>query len=379
MLRRPVLAALALLAAGLGAWGLGEATPQPQPFGETWTLEGADVDWIVPDLELQFFDGERLWATRGARIWVSSDAGGRWERRGVAEHPQGGLAGRIRAALARSRAGRWLRPARSIQGLIVLDDGAVLLSAPPVLQRSTDGGRTFVPVHRHRPQRGVLRQWDARGDLVAFAEYGLEGGEHAIWQSEDGGASWAVAWTLPPRGEPGGGRHLHGVQIGPSGDVWAMVGDRDEDARIGRLRGGGLEAVVAGDQRAKATSLVFDGGGILWGADAPPGPWGLFRWSPEGGLEAQQALPGPVLWIARTAGGVAVATEVEGDGVDGAELWFGPARGPFRRLLRAPAWEGDDALRGTISFPLGAPAPAILGTVERLGRLERAAIRVAPR
>lgn len=361
----------------LGAALLHDPPPSPEPFDEDWTMDAARIAWVIPDLELQYFDGATLWATRQTEVWTSDDEGFTWTLRGVALPADPGAYRALRNAIGRTKLARRLWPRRGIEALLVLDSGEVLISAPPSVQRSTDGGRSFEWVHRHRQDRGVLRHWDHRGDVVLFAEYGAGGTDHALWRSDDRGASWTQAWTLPARGEPGGGRHLHGVQFAPDGRAWLMVGDRDEDARIGPLVAGRLEPVVAGDQRAKATALVFSGDAVLWGSDAPPGPWGVYRWDPTGGLQRVHELDGPVLWSTKLADGrVLVATEIEGVGVDAAELWVAPEGGPWRRLLRAPSFEGEDPVRGTISFPLGAPSPVLFGTVDRLGRLRRAAIRV---
>lgn len=353
--------------------------PRPEAFDEDWALEAARVDWVIPGLELQYFDGVRLWATRHLQIWTSEDEGLTWSRRGHAVSAESGAWARARSALGRARLARWAVPRRGIEALIVLDGGEILLSAPPWIQRSTDGGLTFERVLRHRPGRGILRHWAHRGDVVLFGEYGTSGGDHAVWRSDDRGTAWRRAWTLPALGQPGGGRHLHGVQFAPDGRPWVMVGDRDEDARLGPLVEGRVEPVAAGDQRAKATSLVFDDDGVLWGADAPAGPWGVFRWDAVGGLRSVASLDGPVLWSTRLAdGSVVLATEVEGEGVDSASLWRSVAGAGWMRLLRAPASTGEDDRWGTISFPLGEPAPSLLGTVDRLGGLGRAAIRVVP-
>lgn len=128
---------------------------------------------------------------------------------------------------------------------------------------------------------------------------------------------------------------------------------------------------------AKAASLVFGPDAVLWGADAPKGPHGIWRWPRGGAPQRVQALDGPVLWSTRAAGAVAVATEVEGEGVDGVELWTSPDGLRWTRRLRAPAFHrGSERRWGTVSFPLGSPPPALFGTVERLGAIRRAAVRV---
>jgi hypothetical protein len=350
-----------------------------------WTL-GADlrIDGEIRDLQLQFFDGEQLWATRGEEVWRGDPSGRSWQMAGRLGPSAEGAVAALRDRLGATRTARMLHPRRGVESLLVLESGALLASLPPWIQRSDDGGQSWERVHRFRadPPRGVLRHWDQDGGGdVWFGEYGAGGdaADSRVWRSRDDGLSWEVAWTFGPRGTPGGARHVHAVQVDPvGGRPWVATGDRGDDVRLGWLDlGGRFEQVAGSAPSGKAVSLLFTDEHVLWGADAPDGPCGVWRWSrTDGSLQQVAELPGPVLYSTALADGtLIVATEVEGVGLDGGLHVSRDGGATWVDVARMPSFERPEQRSwGTASFPLGEPMPSLLFNVERLGVIERSVI-----
>jgi hypothetical protein len=194
----------------------------------------------------------------------------------------------------------------------------------------------------------------------------------------DDGQSWETGYTFPVRATSGGVRHVHGVQTDPiRGRVWVTTGDRGQDIRIGWLESDGtFRQVTGGDQHLKAVSLMFDAEAVSWGADAPEGPFGVWRWNRrDGTIEREAPLRGPVLFSTVLADGTkVVATEIEGPATDASLVVARPGQ-DWREAARMPTFRDEGRQRyGTASFPLGEPLPVLLFNVERLGRVERSAM-----
>ncbi len=378
------LAALAVLA--LLVWEVFEPPPRPAPpRTDGWERSGRlEIRWEIRDFELQFFDGEALWGTRHKQVWWSRDLGQTWNLAGRLGPPEDGRKAKLRHLVGQTRTARLLMRPRGIETLRVLRSGTVLAVLPPWIYRSTDRGRTWTRVHRFGqgpPPRGILRHWaeDRRGDLW-YGEYstGGPGVDSWVWRGRDDGQRWEMEMDFQERGRPGGARHIHGMQADPvRGRVWVTTGDRGDDIQIGWLEADGTwRRATGGDQHLKAVSLMFDAESVSWGADAPSGPFGIWRWNRrDATVERVTTLRGPVLFSTVLADGTkVVSTELEGAASDAALVVQRPGT-DWQEVARMPPFR-DEARRtwGTASFPLGEPLPDLLFNVDRLGRVERSAM-----
>ncbi|MDP7114978.1 MAG: hypothetical protein QGH45_23590 [Myxococcota bacterium] len=366
-----------------------ELTPLvPAPRAPTdvaaWPVEGEiTLESALPGVTLQYVRAGFLWASRQADVFRSDDLGRSWARVGRLCPAEPGPADLLRHLAGRSHLARALRPAGGIETLLVLRSGTVLAAAGARIYRQVEGEGPFAVVHRQRTDpewKKIFRQWgeDGSGD-VWFGEYGVERlADSRILVSRDDGLTFEVAHTFPRAGEPGGIRHVHGVQVDPFTDrVWVVTGDRPDESRIGWLDGdGGFRAVGEGSRQWTAVSLMFTPDAVLWGTDALREPCGIFRWDRESRETTRVAeLDGPVFHSAVLADGrLLVATEIEGVGSDGVSLWLGEDPGRWERVLAAPPYrDAERAKLGTFSFPLGDPLPVPMFTADRIGEVERAA------
>ena len=378
--------ALAVALAGvLVAVECSPLTPEPRPpsLGD-WTVEGQlELRREIPGLTLQFYDGEALWGTRGADVFVSPDLGRSWTRSGRLCPREPGPVAALRHTLGASHVARLFRPPGGIESLLVLRSGTVLASAGDRVYRQAAGEADFHVVHRQRAEpewKKIFRQWgeDASG-AVWFGEYGVaRAADSRVFVGREDGTRWEVAHTFPRSGQIGGVRHIHGVQVDPyTGRVWVVTGDRPGESRIGWLGGeGGFTTAGKGSRQWTAVSLMFTPRSVQWGTDALREPCGVFRWDRISGVTEQVAeLGGPVFHSTALADGrLVLATEVEGIGTDGVELWIGSDTAPWKRVAVVPPFEDPDRRRlGTLSFPLGEPLPALMFTADRVGKTERAA------
>ena len=366
-----------------------ELTPlTPAPRAPTdvaaWPVDGGiTLESALPGVTLQHVRAGSLWASRQADVFRSDDLGRSWARVGRLCPAEPGPAALLRHLAGRSHLARALRPAGGIETLLVLRSGTVLAAAGARIYRQAEGEGPFEVVHRQRTDpewKKIFRHWaeDGSGD-VWFGEYGVERlADSRILVSRDDGLSFEVAHTFPRAGEPGGIRHVHGVQVDPFTDrVWVVTGDRPDESRIGWLGGaGGFRTVGEGSRQWTAVSLMFTPDAVLWGTDALKEPCGIFRWDRESEETTRVAdLDGPVFHSAVLADGrLLVATEIEGVGSDGVSLWLGEDPGRWERGLAAPPFRDTERAKlGTFSFPLGDPLPVPMFTADRVGEVERAA------
>ena len=374
---------LAAAALALLLWEVFEPPPTPTtPRTEGWAkADRIAIDAEIRGFELQFFDGDALWGTRHKQVWWSVDLGRTWQLAGQLGPAGDDRRARLTHLAGSTRTARLLLRPRGIETLRVLRSGTLLAVLPPFIYRSQDRGRSWTRVHGFRQEpvaRGILRHWDedARG-RVWYGEYGRGGldADSRIVVGTDDGRTWGTAHTFGARGAAGGVRHVHGVQTDPvRGRVWVTTGDRGEDIRVGWLEADGTFAqATGGDQHLKAVSLMFDADAVSWGADAPEGPYGVWRWNRrDGTIEQETTLRGPVLFSTVLADGTrVVATEIEGRALD-ATLVVARSGRDWVEAARMPPFRNEARRRyGTASFPLGEPLPTLLFNVERLGRVRR--------
>jgi hypothetical protein len=104
-----------------------------------------------------------------------------------------------------------------------------------------------------------------------------------IYGSTDGGASWSVAYTFPRRAI----RHIHNIVHDPwENCLWVLTGDYGDECRILRAACdfSRVEAVLQGNQQARAVALVPMEDGLYFSSDTPLESNYIYRLDRRGGL-----------------------------------------------------------------------------------------------
>lgn len=359
------------------------------PSGAAWQSQGKiQVEAEFPWLALQFYDGFTLWATEHKYIYTSADLGRSWALAGRLCPKSAGARQAIMHELGASNTHRILFRPSGISSLLVLRSDTVLAYCAPHIYRSNDHCVTFEIVHTLRqdpePKR-VHRNWceDAAG-AVYYGEYGLRRlADSRVVGSRDDGRTWQTIYTFPCAPASNSVRHIHAVQFDEySGRIWVATGDKDAECRIGYLDSDSRFITIGtGGQQWRTCTLLFTKDYVFWGADAPGGPCGVFRWSrSDRQLQKVADLHGPVLFSQLLGDGtLVVSTEIEGLGSGYVAVWFsrdGTHWESSMRLEKPPDRE-DEGLFATLGFPLGKPTPAFLFNMARLEDVRYSSFRAA--
>jgi hypothetical protein len=89
-----------------------------------------------------------------------------------------------------------------------------------------------------------------------------------IYASGDGGATWTIAYTFPQ----GSIRHVHNIVHDPwENCLWVLTGDYGDECRILRASCdfSRVDAVLQGNQQARAVALVPTEDGLYFSSDTP--------------------------------------------------------------------------------------------------------------
>jgi len=298
--------------------------------------------------------GDEAWAVAGGTVWISHDAGARWER--FVPLPVSPL---HRAFARFDLLERLLR--QDIRSLVELGDGALLAVGSGSVYRLTTEGcvETVFRIPRGATPLASGIAIDA-GGAVYLGEYsGNKNRAHvSLHKSEDAGRTWDVVHVFPP----GSIRHIHGVRYDRFTDaLWVATGDRDEECYLWRStnRGRTFEKVVGGGQSWRAVSLVFSERHVRWGTDMPGGHNAVMEWRRgDQALRRVAEVTGPV-YYSKQIGDVALfSTAVErgeGDQDQYARIYALDASGRLHEAMKLlkDAWHPVLFGYGTIGFARG--------------------------
>ena len=276
------------------------------------TTPGIKILRIHHGLAVHALADERVWASRGGRLYTRARLGGPWQLQDRLPEPAWQrLVGR--SALL----GQTLR--LGVHGVVPLGDRAQLIVATGQLWRVQDG--RWHPALRfdfRKPARlGVLR---AASGQVFCAEYTLNPRRDRpirLWRSDDDAHSFQLVFSFAA----GHVRHIHFIQQDPvDGALWLGTGDRDAESALWRSIDAGAtwQLIGSGDQRWRAIGVAFLPDAVVWGTDAGSDA-GRFanvalRWDRQTRvLTTLGALQGPVHGVtALPDGAVLLATGCEG-------------------------------------------------------------------
>ncbi len=294
-------------------------------------IPGLEILSVHRGLSVHALAYDRVWASRGGRLYTRALAGGPWQLQDRLPEPAWQrLAGRS------AFVGQTLR--LGIHGVLPLANRAQLVVATGKLWRVQDGRwQDVLRFDFRKPARlGVLR---TREGKVLCAEYTLNPRRDRpirLWRSDDDARSFRQVFAFPA----GQVRHMHFIQQDPvDGALWLGTGDRDAESALWRSTDNGesWQVVGQGDQKWRAIGLAFLPDSVIWGTDAGSDA-GRFqnlalRWDRQTqSLTTLGELQGPVHGVTDLSDGrVLLSTGCEG-GVNELDqrvhLWiFDPATG----------------------------------------------------
>lgn len=327
------------------------------------------VDFL-PKIHVHWNLNDRIWASRGHDIIMSSDSGETWMK--VATIPSG----RINKVLSRvDLCRRLLR--LGVKTYVQVSDRDFIVFLGGEIFRWRQENNLFNRIGRVRQGSGPLQNGccvDDKGN-VYYGEYwrnpGREDTAVLTWQKET--ADWVPFYSFPK----GAIRHIHAVQFDSiTRKVWVATGDQDHESQIGYFdEECGLQrltVIASGQQMARAVSLLFTNDYVYWGSDGNGGVGDganyIYRWSRASkNVESVAKVKGPVYYSNKSQNGrLFVATVVEGDTSESdrsAHLWMSDDGSKWEEIGQ---WKKDGWPyifgHGILSFPGGQPTERLYVT-----------------
>ena len=131
-----------------------------------------------------------------------------------------------------------------------------------------------------------------------------------IYASTDAGATWSVAYTFPK----GAIRHVHNMVYDRWGDcLWILTGDYGDECRVLRASCDfkSIEAVLQGNQQARAVALVPTEEGVYFSSDTPLELNYVYRLDRGGNLSRLAPISSSSIYGCRVGDHVFFSTMVE--------------------------------------------------------------------
>jgi hypothetical protein len=219
----------------------------------------------VPGMRVLAWSGDQLYVARGyalLRACAGDSTFPKWEP--VAEfRPEL----KRRLTVRNPIAARLFRD--GFHALAVLPSGMLTAAVAGAIISLRQGENQFHVTHRIARGTRPLHITAVPDGSVFWGEYFDNAArDHVhIYASRDG-ENWDVAYTFPK----GSIRHVHNIVFDPWEDcLWILTGDCGNECRILRAdcRFGHVEAVLEGNQQARAVALVAMRDGLYFSSDTP--------------------------------------------------------------------------------------------------------------
>jgi hypothetical protein len=131
-----------------------------------------------------------------------------------------------------------------------------------------------------------------------------------IYGSEDGGVTWDVAYTFPK----GSIRHVHNICYDRwQNCLWILTGDNGSECRILRasLSFSDVNAIVAGNQQARAVAAIVTASGLFFASDTPLERNYIYFLDRKGHVSKLSAIPSSSIYGCQNQTGIFFSTMVE--------------------------------------------------------------------
>ena len=218
-----------------------------------------------PHLRALAWNGDALYASRGYSLLSTKVKGADFEWRSVAKYRPARwriLSSSLRLTFRLFRDG--------FHALAILSSGHLLAAVPGAIVALAPGESEFRLSHRVLRGTRPLHIAVTPTDQVFWGEYfdNPQRDEVHIYASTDRGATWAVAYTFPK----GAIRHIHNIVYDQwENCLWVLTGDAGSECRILRASRdlATIDAVVCGNQQARAVALIPTPKGLYYSSDTP--------------------------------------------------------------------------------------------------------------
>jgi hypothetical protein len=196
--------------------------------------------------------------------------------------------------------------------LAVLPDGVLVAAVPGAIVTRRPGEAKFRETHRILRGTRPLHIAAVPSGTIFWGEYfdNPQRDEVHIYASTDAGATWAVAYTFPK----GAIRHVHNIVHDPWGDcVWILTGDYGDECRILRATCdfSRVEAVLQGNQQARAVAFVPTEEGLYFSSDTPLESNYIYRLDRQGDVSRLAPISSSSIYGCRVGSQVFFSTMVE--------------------------------------------------------------------
>lgn len=226
--------------------------------------------------------------------------------------------------------------------LAVLSDGGLVAAVAGAIISLRPGGREFSTTHRITRGTRPLHITAVPNGSVFWGEYfdNPSRDEVHVYASRDGGA-WDVAYTFPK----GAIRHVHNIVYDLwENCLWVLTGDYGDECRILRADCdfSRFEAVLQGNQQARAVGLVPMQDGVYFASDSPLEANFIYRLDRRGNLSRLAEISSSSIYACAVDQRVFFSTMVEPSDINRDHhvriYGGGPGSRPFQPLL---AWKKD--------------------------------------
>lgn len=314
-----------------------------------------------PSMRALAWSGDTLYASRGYQVLRARihECDAHW-------HPVGKyVPARWRNLSAASRlSSRLFRD--GFHALAVLPSGRLVAVVPGAIVTLAPGQAEFQTTHRVIRGTRPLHLAATPDGRIFWGEYfdNRDRAEVHIYVSTDLGASWNIAHTFPS----GSIRHVHNLVYDRWADcMWVLTGDEGKECRILRASADfrSVDAVLSGDQQARAVALLPAEDGIYFSTDSPLEANYVYRLDRRGKLDKLESLSSSSIYGCRVGASLFFSTMVEPSAANPdchARVYGSSAGLIWRSLLK---WEKDKwTMRlfqyGNVIFPDGENSSGIL-------------------
>ena len=281
------------------------APPISQPDQNPWKLIRTAR---FPGLRALAWSGDQLYASRGYQL-LRADIEDLSE---ITWQPVATFrpAWRRRCSVLNNLGARLFRD--GFHALAVHSSGAIIAAVPGSIITLRSGETEFRRSHAITRGTRPLHITAVPGGAVYWGEYfdNPTRDEVHIYASTDAGATWSVAHTFPK----GSIRHIHNIVHDPwENCLWVLTGDYGDECRILRAAPdfSRVDAVLQGNQQARAVALVPTKEGLYFSSDTPLESNFIYRLDRRGALSQLAPLSSSSIYGCRVRDQVFFSTMVE--------------------------------------------------------------------
>lgn len=250
--------------------------------------------------------------------------------------------------------------------LAVLPSGHLVAAVPGAIITLAPGETEFQVTHHVIRGTRPLHFAAVPDGRIFWGEYfdNHDRAEVHIYVSTDLGASWTVAHTF----SRGSVRHVHNLVYDRWDDcLWVLTGDEGNECRVLRASCDfrGVDAVICGNQQARAVALLPTTDGLFFSTDSPSEPNYVYRLDRGGRLDKLASLGSSSIYGCRVGTTLFFSTMVEPSPVnhDCHARVYGSLDGlAWQSLLKwkKDKWPMKWFQYGNVSFPDGENTTGIL-------------------